>query len=70
MADQISKMAATIIGSKMAARRRLEKSMYILINGILSYYGFSCMQNQTLVLFLSFILLEFSKMQDGHQTPP
>ena len=43
----------------MAARRRLEKSMHILINGILSFYGFSCMQNQTLVLFSSFILLEY-----------
>ena len=42
----------------MAARRRLEKSMHILINRILSFYGFSCMQNQTLVLFSSFIVLE------------
>ena len=42
----------------MAARRRLEKLMHILINRILSFYGFSCMQNQTLELFSSFIVLE------------
>ena len=47
-----------IFKSKMAARRRLEKSMHILINRILSFYGFSCMQNQILVLFLSFSVLE------------
>ena len=42
----------------MAARHRLEKSMHILINKILSFSGFSCMQNQILVLFLSFVVLE------------